>query len=180
MGSSSAKRFSLRSIGSAAALIFLVLLLVVAGGVATLHHRDNTPARGVVVRVNDRLLPRKILRLEVIEEASSSIDFANQQHRPPPQLPRGLIRATTNLELEPSLAGAPERMHAAAPTKPKSLLAVPVGIKNKAVVDKLVSKFLAADFTVMLFHYDGRTTEWDEFEWSKQAIHVSARKQTKW
>ncbi|XP_062196106.1 uncharacterized protein LOC133899162 isoform X2 [Phragmites australis] len=32
----------------------------------------------------------------------------------------------------------------------------------------------------MLFHYDGRTTEWDEFEWSKQAVHVSARKQAKW
>jgi len=32
----------------------------------------------------------------------------------------------------------------------------------------------------MLFHYDGRTTEWDEFEWSKRAIHVSVRKQTKW
>jgi hypothetical protein len=32
----------------------------------------------------------------------------------------------------------------------------------------------------MLFHYDGRTTEWDEFEWSKRAIHVSVMKQTKW
>jgi hypothetical protein len=33
----------------------------------------------------------------------------------------------------------------------------------------------------VLFHYDGRTTEWDnEFEWSKQAIHISARKQAKW
>jgi hypothetical protein len=182
MGSSSAKRFSLRIIGSAAALIFLVLLLVVAGGVATLHHRDNTPARGVVVRVDDRLLPRKILRLEVIEEASSSnIDFANQQHRPPPQLPRGLVRETTNLEMEPSLAGDPERMHAAAaPTKPKSLLAVPVGIKNKAVVDKLVSKFPAADFTVMLFHYDGAVEQWGDLEWSGRAVHVAARGQTKW
>lgn len=36
------------------------------------------------------------------------------------------------------------------------------------------------DFTIMLFHYDGLTTEWDEFEWSKRAIHVSAPKQTKW
>ena len=37
------------------------------------------------------------------------------------------------------------------------------------------------DFDVMLFHYDGRTTEWDdEFPWSKEAIHVSARKQAKW
>lgn len=34
---------------------------------------------------------------------------------------------------------------------------------------------------MVLFHYDGRTTEWDdEFDWSKRAVHVSARKQTKW
>jgi hypothetical protein len=188
MGSPSAKRFSLRSIGSAVATIFLVLLLIVAGGVATLHHTDNTPARGGIVPVNDHLLPRKILRrLEVIEEASSSsnIDFANQQHRPPPpRLPRGLVHETTNLEMEPSLAGDPEHRHAAAaaPTKPKSLLAVPVGIKNKAVVDKLVSKFLAADddFTVMLFHYDGAVEQWGDLEWSGRAVHVAARGQTKW
>lgn len=36
------------------------------------------------------------------------------------------------------------------------------------------------NFTILLFHYDGRTSEWDEFEWSKRAIHVSVRKQTKW
>lgn len=36
------------------------------------------------------------------------------------------------------------------------------------------------NFTILLFHYDGRTSEWDEFEWSKRAIHVSARKQAKW
>lgn len=36
------------------------------------------------------------------------------------------------------------------------------------------------NFTIVLFHYDGRTSEWDEFEWSKQAIHVSVEKQTKW
>lgn len=36
------------------------------------------------------------------------------------------------------------------------------------------------NFTIMLFHYDGRTSDWEEFEWSKRAIHVSARKQTKW
>ncbi|GFZ13126.1 trimethylguanosine synthase [Actinidia rufa] len=32
----------------------------------------------------------------------------------------------------------------------------------------------------MLFHYDGRTSEWDQFEWSARAVHVSVRKQTKW
>lgn len=36
------------------------------------------------------------------------------------------------------------------------------------------------NFTILLFHYDGITSEWDEFEWSKRAIHVSAKKQTKW
>ena len=36
------------------------------------------------------------------------------------------------------------------------------------------------NFTILLFHYDGRVAEWDEFEWSKRAIHVSVRKQTKW
>lgn len=33
---------------------------------------------------------------------------------------------------------------------------------------------------IMLFHYDGRVSEWDEYEWSKTAIHVSIKKQTKW
>ncbi|KAL0658107.1 hypothetical protein Bca4012_078692 [Brassica carinata] len=36
------------------------------------------------------------------------------------------------------------------------------------------------NFTIMLFHYDGRASEWGEFEWSKRAIHVSIQKQTKW
>ncbi|KAF3630533.1 putative cytochromeB1-like [Capsicum annuum] len=41
------------------------------------------------------------------------------------------------------------------------------------------SKF-SENFTIMLFHYDGRTTEWDDLEWSARAIHVSTPKQTKW
>jgi len=36
------------------------------------------------------------------------------------------------------------------------------------------------NFTILLFHYDGRASEWEDLEWSKRAIHVSARKQTKW
>ncbi|MED6221014.1 hypothetical protein PIB30_050427 [Stylosanthes scabra] len=36
------------------------------------------------------------------------------------------------------------------------------------------------DFAILLFHYDGRTSEWDQYEWSKNAIHVSVMKQTKW
>lgn len=43
----------------------------------------------------------------------------------------------------------------------------------------MVAQF-SENFTILLFHYDGKTTEWDQFEWSKRAIHVSARKQAKW
>jgi len=37
------------------------------------------------------------------------------------------------------------------------------------------------NFTIVLFHYDGVTSAWnDEFEWSRNAIHISVKKQTKW
>jgi hypothetical protein len=42
-----------------------------------------------------------------------------------------------------------------------------------------ISQF-SENFTILLFHYDGRIAEWDEFEWSTRAIHVSVRRQTKW
>ncbi|XP_044492023.1 uncharacterized protein LOC123215834 [Mangifera indica] len=62
---------------------------------------------------------------------------------------------------------------------PKYLVTFTVGYNQKSNIDAAVQKF-SENFTIVLFHYDGRTTEWDEFEWSKRAIHVSARKQTKW
>nr|XP_018625576.1 uncharacterized protein LOC104094058 isoform X3 [Nicotiana tomentosiformis] len=65
------------------------------------------------------------------------------------------------------------------PSKPKYLVTFTVGLNQKHNIDAAVKKF-SDDFTVLLFHYDGKTTEWDEFEWSKRAIHVSVQKQTKW
>ena len=93
-------------------------------------------------------------------------------------LPRGIVHATSDLEMV-SMVGDPEQ-HGSKPSS-KSLVAIPVGIKNKAAVDKLVSKFPADRFTLMLFHYDGAGEEqWDDLEWSRRAVHVSARGQTKW
>ncbi|KAJ0016596.1 hypothetical protein Pint_11418 [Pistacia integerrima] len=63
--------------------------------------------------------------------------------------------------------------------KPKYLLTIIVGLNQRQNIDRMVKKF-SEDFQLLLFHYDGRTSEWDEFEWSKSAIHVSARRQTKW
>lgn len=62
----------------------------------------------------------------------------------------------------------------------KYLLTMTVGYTEKDNVNATVHKF-SDNFDVMLFHYDGKTTEWDDdFAWSKDAIHVSARKQAKW
>ncbi|XP_039041855.1 uncharacterized protein LOC120180623 [Hibiscus syriacus] len=63
--------------------------------------------------------------------------------------------------------------------KPKYLVTFTVGFDQRDNIDKCVKKF-SEDFQIMLFHYDGRTTEWDQYEWSKNAIHVSVKKQTKW
>ncbi|CAO2163631.1 unnamed protein product [Urochloa humidicola] len=64
------------------------------------------------------------------------------------------------------------------PTR-KYLLVLTVGYSDKVNVNATIHKF-SKNFDVILFHYDGRTSEWDEFEWSKEAVHVSARKQAKW
>ncbi|URE30529.1 lysine ketoglutarate reductase trans-splicing related 1 [Musa troglodytarum] len=64
-------------------------------------------------------------------------------------------------------------------TRQKYLVTFTVGYDQKKNIDAAVKKF-SENFAILLFHYDGRTSEWDEFEWSKRAIHVSTRKQTKW
>ncbi|KAK2997282.1 hypothetical protein RJ639_025823, partial [Escallonia herrerae] len=63
--------------------------------------------------------------------------------------------------------------------KPKYLLAVKVGYHQKDIINSIVTKF-SGNFSIVLSHYDGRATDWEQFEWSQRAIHISARKQTKW
>ncbi|CAN1345398.1 hypothetical protein LINPERPRIM_LOCUS40363 [Linum perenne] len=89
-------------------------------------------------------------------------------------LPQGIIRKTSNLQMRP-LWGKVAKL-----SKAPNLYAAAVGIKQKDLVDRMVTKFLSSGFTVMLFHYDGFVDEWNEFSWSSNVIHVSARNQTKW
>ncbi|XP_047321507.1 uncharacterized protein LOC124925526 [Impatiens glandulifera] len=63
--------------------------------------------------------------------------------------------------------------------KQKYLVTFTVGYGQKKNIDAAVKKF-SENFTILLFHYDGRTSEWNEFEWSRRAIHVSVERQTKW
>uniref|UniRef100_A0A3B6SU37 Uncharacterized protein n=2 Tax=Triticum aestivum TaxID=4565 RepID=A0A3B6SU37_WHEAT len=91
------------------------------------------------------------------------------------RLPPGIVVSETDLHLR-RLWGSPTQDSATR----KYLLALAVGYDEKANVNATIQKF-SDNFDIVLFHYDGRTTEWDEeFEWSKEVAHVSARKQTKW
>ncbi|KAL6567857.1 hypothetical protein OROGR_001525 [Orobanche gracilis] len=91
------------------------------------------------------------------------------------RLPPGIVASESDFYLR-RLWGKPNEDLT---IKPKYLVAFTVGYNQRDNIDKAVKKF-SDNFTILLFHYDGRTTEWDDFEWSKQAIHISARKQTKW
>ncbi|KAG8371314.1 hypothetical protein BUALT_Bualt13G0074800 [Buddleja alternifolia] len=90
-------------------------------------------------------------------------------------LPPGIVVSQSDLYLRRLWGDPSEDLK----RKPKYLVTFTVGLNQKNHIDASVKKF-SADFQIMLFHYDGRTTEWDQFEWSQRAIHVSVRKQTKW
>ncbi|KAI5055671.1 hypothetical protein GOP47_0029192 [Adiantum capillus-veneris] len=90
-------------------------------------------------------------------------------------LPRGIIAPSTDLYLR-RLWGNPEED---LPFKEKYLVTFTVGYDQKDIIKAAISKF-SKNWTIVLFHYDGRTSEWEEFEWSQRAIHISARRQTKW
>ncbi|KAJ1704273.1 hypothetical protein LUZ63_004052 [Rhynchospora breviuscula] len=90
-------------------------------------------------------------------------------------LPPGIVVSESDL-YQHRLWGNPDED---LPLKPKYLAVFTVGYQQKEVVNAEVQKF-SENFTILLFHYDGRVNEWDEFEWSQQAIHISTRKQAKW
>ncbi|KAL5579344.1 hypothetical protein UlMin_011786 [Ulmus minor] len=94
-------------------------------------------------------------------------------------LPRGIIHATSDLELRPLWSTSSSRSKANDYSN-RNLLAVPVGIEQKDNVDATVRKFLPANFTIILFHYDGNVDGWWDLEWSNEAIHIVAQNQTKW
>ncbi|KAL1188251.1 hypothetical protein V5N11_025466 [Cardamine amara subsp. amara] len=92
------------------------------------------------------------------------------------RLPHRIIASESDLYLR-KLWGSPDED---LKKQPRYLATFTVGYNQRHNIDACVSKF-SDNFTIVLFHYDGRTSEWDdEFEWSKNAIHISVKKQTKW
>ncbi|XP_066313184.1 uncharacterized protein [Miscanthus floridulus] len=182
------KRFF--SVAPPAALVFFFVLIFVAGAIVTLDHKESMSIlqlqpKGVIAAVEMSHPATSELRPSVTSELrgepAEEPDICENKCRPPGSepLPRGIVQDKSNFEME-SLGGNPERKENGNGRQSKSLLAIPVGIKQKAVVDKLVSKFPEAKFIVMLFHYDGEVDGWRDLEWSGRAIHVAVRDQTKW
>ncbi|KAI4296154.1 hypothetical protein L6164_036136 [Bauhinia variegata] len=91
-------------------------------------------------------------------------------------LPQGIVVRTSNLEMRPLWDSGVPRISKSS----LNLLAIPVGIRQKQIVNRIVEKFSSSDFVVMLFHYDGAVDAWRDLAWSDYAIHVSAINQTKW
>ncbi|XP_057427212.1 uncharacterized protein LOC130720574 [Lotus japonicus] len=91
------------------------------------------------------------------------------------RLPPRIVESQSDLYLR-RLWGLPDQDLS---IKPKYLVTFTVGYDQRNNIDAAIKKF-SENFTIVLFHYDGRASEWDNFEWSKKAIHISARKQTKW
>ncbi|KAH9604881.1 hypothetical protein KSS87_019844 [Heliosperma pusillum] len=106
---------------------------------------------------------------------NSTKTWVSSNPRGAERLPPGIVASESDFFLR-RLWGEPSQD---VPKKPKYLVTFTVGYDQRENIEASIKKF-SDDFTILLFHYDGRTSEWEEFEWSKRAIHVSARKQTKW
>ncbi|KAK9714739.1 hypothetical protein RND81_06G116200 [Saponaria officinalis] len=92
-------------------------------------------------------------------------------------LPHGIIQARSDLELKPLWSRSKDKLEV---SSGRNLLAIAAGIKQKTNVNSIVQKFLAENFTIVLFHYDGKTNGWWDLDWSNKAVHITAYNQTKW
>ncbi|XP_057536491.1 uncharacterized protein LOC130814446 isoform X6 [Amaranthus tricolor] len=92
-------------------------------------------------------------------------------------LPRGIIQARSDLEMKPLWSRSKPKVD---DSSSHNLLAIAAGIKQKNNVNSIVQKFLAENFTIILFHYDANMNSWWDLDWSNKAIHIAAHNQTKW
>ncbi|ESW11731.1 hypothetical protein PHAVU_008G055100 [Phaseolus vulgaris] len=127
-------------------------------------------------RFNEKLL-RWRMNTSTLEN-----DTCKNQCRPggSSALPEGIISNTSDLEMRPLWSISMTKTIEKEQNLSTNLFAMAVGITQKDLVNKMVKKFLASNFVVMLFHYDGIVDEWNEFEWSNHVIHVAVANQSKW
>ncbi|KAK1325163.1 hypothetical protein QJS10_CPA01g02334 [Acorus calamus] len=141
-------------------IVLCLFIYVVMHGVASLHQHQSTRIEAAWHHFDP---------LMVRDKTPVKVD----------NLPQGIVHAESDMELKPlwltknSMSKDNGRSH-------QNLLAIPAGIKQKRNVDAIVRKFVAEQFTIILFHYDGNVNGWHDLPWSKEAIHIAAINQTKW
>lgn len=128
-----------------------------------------------LVPATSQQLNNDVKQNQVLNNTTKMPILVQSNPRGAERLPPGIVASTSDFYLR-RLWGLPKEDLT---IKPKYLVTFTVGIDMRENIDAAVKKF-SDNFTILLFHYDGKTSEWDQFEWSKRAIHVSARKQTKW
>uniref|UniRef100_A0A6V7QZ77 Uncharacterized protein n=1 Tax=Ananas comosus var. bracteatus TaxID=296719 RepID=A0A6V7QZ77_ANACO len=151
------------------AAVLLCVIFFVGSALVTFNSNEKAPTWQAANYVETAKSPLPITPSELCKNQNKPLGGE--------LLPRGIISETSNLEMD-TLGGSPEKKGHEKPSK--SLLAIPAGIKQKEVVDKIVSKFPPTEFIVMLFHYDGVVDKWRDLQWSDRIIHISVINQTKW
>lgn len=131
--------------------------------------------RAVSLTDDNRSFRDTQLKHDLSRSRNSSKIYVATNPRGAELLPPGIVVPKTDLYLRRLWGDPNEDLK----TRPKYLVTFTVGFNQKKNINAAVKKF-SEDFTILLFHYDDRTSEWDEFEWSKRAIHVSVKRQTKW
>ncbi|KAF6166246.1 hypothetical protein GIB67_031030 [Kingdonia uniflora] len=131
--------------------------------------------RSGLLSITDENRAIEIPHFNLNRSSGSSKIYAASNPRGAESLPPGIVVSKSDFHLRRLWGDPNEDLK----TRPKYLVTFTVGFNQRDNINAAVKKF-SEDFAILLFHYDGRTTEWDQFEWSKRAIHISIKKQTKW
>lgn len=153
--------------------LFILTTLIVSIVILEFHTEVSAPWRVSGLFKSPRLEPVQLIAQNPCQKVNR-----RSKQMGTDTLPRGIIQKTTDLQFR-AMGANPVKEAQQIPSS-QSLLTMPVGIKQKETVNKIVEKFPEENFTVMLFHYDGIVDEWNMFPWSRRAIHVAAANQTKW
>ncbi|MCO5594934.1 hypothetical protein L7F22_048969 [Adiantum nelumboides] len=141
------------------------------------RQREATLGRGSRLRREATLEKGEKLKLEVVgewEAGGRSVIYRNYSQGAE-LLPSKIVVPETDLYMR-RLWGKPEED---LPIRPRYLVTFTVGFDQQEIINAAISKF-SKNWTVVLFHYDGRASEWAQYEWAQHVIHISAKKQSKW
>ncbi|KAI3770434.1 hypothetical protein L6452_01567 [Arctium lappa] len=134
---------------------------------------------GTAFFANDFKIPQRS-EMELKDAGNRTIsENCKNRCRPPGSggLPEGILAKTSDLHMRPLWGSVNDSNHS---DRSVSLLAIAAGIKQKNLVNKIITKFLENGFIVMVFHYDGFVDQWYDLQWASNVIHISAMNQTKW